>query len=713
MIQIQDIDEFPEPLDSEYARACAEIFEYLGEAHAPLPPGKLQILRGQIENDGSPTPCIRIIHRDFGNKQKMINFHLRFSRQRKRYDPPFTICYQNLSNLSSIGDSVSMTWTSREESLCGRLIETGAGKRQVRSTIGGLLEVGAKLYALTAYHSQDGEFGESSVPSTQDILEGLIDRGDFNYDIDPPTAVARYEGQTEFQEESVESTEKSKIDFSAAAGSILSTGSDWALVELDHDSMKLPNWLWFDVNQDTKDPDAKQPASSVVPRYLTSVMPPATSTQVQTVIVIAGVSGMVTATISRKLSQMRLDSGILVNVWTLSFDSFKGQGLKKGDSGSWVVEPQSGAVYGHVIASSHLNAFVLPLQTIMDEIDTEQCYLPTPFACFANLARNYRKSNNTDSAEEFAARAMADDVLEASTSNEFAQLIRARGSHPFTPAQTYSDLQPFTVFQYLVEKAGCRLPPYEEVVAWFTSEHTPFWKDFRASPIIVGQLWMRITRGNTIVTSFPKGYGRDLADPSSIYMSIRRKLADRATHIAIEPYDIALVIIDECIGAFFQRPESPAAELKAVPHGISALTQDVATIADKTWILREAHRTLLPSRSAVASSDILLQLLNLRLDIEELIQDLSMVAQVLAEQSTCVDDFIKMGALVAKGIQHDRLLSPDWIEPQLIKSRINSHKYEVKSLADTASGVHRTIVSLLQHVHLKTLLKEGTDFTRK
>ncbi|KAF4885863.1 hypothetical protein CGCFRS4_v011628 [Colletotrichum fructicola] len=229
----------------------------------------------------------------------------------------------------------------------------------------------------------------------------------------------------------------------------------------------------------------------------------------------------------------------------------------------------------------------------------------------------------------------------------------------------------------------------------------------------VGQLWMRITRGNTIVTSFPKGYGRDLADPSSIYMSIRRKLADRATHIAIEPYDIALVVIDECIGTFFQRPESPAAELKVVPHGISALTQDVATIADKTCILREAHRTLLPSRSAVASSDILLQLLNLRLDIEELIQDLSMVAQVLAEQSTCVDDFIKMGALVAKGIQHDRLLSPDWIEPQLIKSRINSHKYEVKSLADTASGVHRTIVSLLQHVHLKTLLKEGTDFTRK
>ncbi|KAK1845587.1 hypothetical protein CCHR01_11757 [Colletotrichum chrysophilum] len=330
----------------------------------------------------------------------MINFHLRFSRQRKRYDPPFTICYQNLSNLSSIGDPVSMAWTSH------------------------------------------GEFGESSIPSTQDILEGLIDRSDVNYDIDPPTAVARYEGQTEFQEESVESTEKSKIDFSAAAGSILSTGSDWALVELAHDSMKLPNWLWFDVNQDTKDPDAKQPASSVVPRYLTSVMPPATSTQVQTAIVIAGVSG---------------------------------QDLKKGDSRSWVVEPQSGAVYGHVIASSHLNAFVLPLQTIMDEIDTEQCHLPTPFACFANLARNYRKSNNTDSAEEFAARAMADDVLEASTSNEFAQLIRARGSHPFTPAQTYSDLQPFTVFQYLVEKAGCRLPPYEEVVAWLTSEHTPFW----------------------------------------------------------------------------------------------------------------------------------------------------------------------------------------------------------------------------------------------
>lgn len=102
--------------------------------------------------------------------------------------------------------------------------------------------------------------------------------------------------------------------------------------------------------------------------------------------------------------------------------------------------------------------------------------------------------------------------------------------------------------------------------------------NLRPNPVMVDQLWIRITGGNTVVTSFPKRYGRDLADPSSIYLSIRRRLIDKAAHIAIEPYDIALVVLDECISSFFQQPGSVAAELKEVPYGISVITQQVSTI---------------------------------------------------------------------------------------------------------------------------------------
>lgn len=90
-------------------------------------------------------------------------------------------------------------------------------------------------------------------------------------------------------------------------------------------------------------------------------------------------------------------------------------------------------------------------------------------------------------------------------------------------------------------------------------------------------------------------------------------------------------------------------------------------------------------------SDLLLKLLDLRLQIEQLIQDLSMVAQVLDQQSTCVDNFVRMAASFSGGIHEDKTLSSDLIETQLLKSRISSHISEAKSIADTASGVHRTV----------------------
>jgi hypothetical protein len=68
-----------------------------------------------------------------------------------------------------------------------------------------------------------------------------------------------------------------------------------------------------------------------------------------------------------------------------------------------VVEPEYGTVYGHIIAGTDNVAFVLPLQTIMNEIG--DCCLPSPSRCLSELSLTFASDGNHVVADMYAKEA--------------------------------------------------------------------------------------------------------------------------------------------------------------------------------------------------------------------------------------------------------------------------------------------------------------------
>ena len=61
---------------------------------------------------------------------------------------------------------------------------------------------------------------------------------------------------------------------------------------------------------------------------------------------------------------------------------------------------------------------------------------------------------------------------------------------------------------------------------------------------------------DTIITSFPKRYGRNKPDPSAVHKGIRLRLKVARKNEIRSIYDLALIIIDECSKVFFDRTKT-------------------------------------------------------------------------------------------------------------------------------------------------------------
>ncbi|KAK1964885.1 hypothetical protein LY78DRAFT_670825 [Colletotrichum sublineola] len=250
IIEIQHVDEFREPFESHYRKAETAIFDFLDQPDSPLPFGKLKILRGAVLQTGASvsdttkfTPCIRIAHGDFGNNQKIVKFHLKFSSQRKLYDSRFNICYQTLKDLSAVGQAVTVK-TQPTESLCGVLASTGSGLNFHEFTIGGLLEVDGEIQALTAWHFEASGDSNSTPETVEELVKRLLQDEKSLADLEKPNVVARYRGQTVFEQEPNSSRPReTHSDIVNSMGQIMRSGTEWALISIPIPSLRLPNCM--------------------------------------------------------------------------------------------------------------------------------------------------------------------------------------------------------------------------------------------------------------------------------------------------------------------------------------------------------------------------------------------------------------------------------------------------------------------------------------
>ncbi|RYP13191.1 hypothetical protein DL765_007018 [Monosporascus sp. GIB2] len=72
--------------------------------------------------------------------------------------------------------------------------------------------------------------------------------------------------------------------------------------------------------------------------------------------------------------------------------------------------------------------------------------------------------------------------------------------------------------------------------------------------IMVDQLWLWILDEKTIISSFPRRWGKLRPDPSAIHKAIRLRLRHVRKDEIRSTFDLALIIIDQCSRVSFERP---------------------------------------------------------------------------------------------------------------------------------------------------------------
>ena len=98
---------------------------------------------------------------------------------------------------------------------------------------------------------------------------------------------------------------------------------------------------------------------------------------------------------------------------------------------------------------------------------------------------------------------------------------------------------------------------------------------------------MLINDAETIITSFPKRYGRNKPDPSAVHASIRRRLKVARKNEIRSAYDLALIIVDECAKVFFDRAKTTDRKPQvmdffatAIGNVVSCLRKPMASFSD-------------------------------------------------------------------------------------------------------------------------------------
>ncbi|RYP76353.1 hypothetical protein DL771_001792 [Monosporascus sp. 5C6A] len=162
--------------------------------------------------------------------------------------------------------------------------------------------------------------------------------------------------------------------------------------------------------------------------------------------------------------------------------------------------------------------------------------------------------------------------------------------------------------------------------------------------VMVDQLWLWILDDNTIITSFPRRWGRNKPDPSGVHKSLRERLETGRDEIK-SIHHLALIIIDQCSRVFFDRTK-PLDERPEVmdlfASAIGDVTEMTSIAYDSFWKHTALHaKNMLPNRPHNAGH----KYLNINpegvlfKEAQDIAEELKIMKRVYTEQLNVVKDF--------------------------------------------------------------------------
>ncbi|KAF8849052.1 hypothetical protein BDZ45DRAFT_753177 [Acephala macrosclerotiorum] len=167
--------------------------------------------------------------------------------------------------------------------------------------------------------------------------------------------------------------------------------------------------------------------------------------------------------------------------------------------------------------------------------------------------------------------------------------------------------------------------------------------------VMVDQLWLWILDGNTIITSFPRRWGRNKPDPSGVHKSLRERLESTFEEEIQSVYDLALIIIDQCSRVFFdrtkpldQRPEV----MDLFASAIGRMTEHTTIAYESFWRNMEIRSMKIAQNGTNGSSkhsylDINPEGTLLR-ESQDVAEELQIMLKIYSQQLHVVRDFRKI-----------------------------------------------------------------------
>jgi len=373
---------------------------------------KFQSFRHWLKDVYGPSPHVRLYginsYRGLGKRWAVIHvgsledafiLHRGLSERRNagRYQKELSVCYlhetptQPTSGPSLVFSPAAETGTAAVKlgSLCGQLAEfrsiadAGTQDAPVIATIGGIVARNGRLWVVTARHASPPPHSQR-VPQPEG--DSKIDPSEYDVDkIEPLYAIKpRQRGGTP--------TGATPIRFDFAQE--ISTNLEYLLVSLDNPTLMLPNLF--------------RPKFGGPCKSLRKIEP---RPRAGTVTVLAGASGCHLMRMLDEEVNFRLPSGRWKTVWVLEPCTAKDFVMvQPGDSGSWVVDPDRGSVFGIVIASTSFMVYLMPLRDVLEHAlgqDREGCWSLPNAEEVAAIKEASLKRQELESLKEAALEAIA------------------------------------------------------------------------------------------------------------------------------------------------------------------------------------------------------------------------------------------------------------------------------------------------------------------
>lgn len=260
------------------------------------------------EAGSNPYPYIRFTN--FRTEEDVRKYHSALSKRKikQQYHPPLRLCYeiQRLRyHAGDAGDAGTDVEGDSGETLCGKtaVIEDGDTRRLV--TIGGLVQVDNKLYAMTSGHDASSGDDVQRVPETDSSFGTATD--EVEYDVDIESALICGEPGTNSgvdwdtdragRNDQDRATESATLRFHGSS----MAGEDWSLQLIENPLLALPNSF--------------PGIHGVTTRYMTY---PASQPLSGPVWLLAGVSGARIVHMLPGIMTFPLPSGNWISAWKVS-----------------------------------------------------------------------------------------------------------------------------------------------------------------------------------------------------------------------------------------------------------------------------------------------------------------------------------------------------------------------------------------------------------